>query len=63
VRLVNDWGVIVRMSERNFVKWLKLGASGDIQSADKFGKVIGSLSISTVDLDPEDFKFRLECLK
>ena len=55
MRLVNDFGEIVRMSERNFRKYLK-DCAQKVQPASKYGKVIGHLSLTSTDWTEEDFQ-------
>ena len=63
MRLVNDFGEIVRMSERNYLRYLKDGAEGNIQAASKYGKVLGTLSWTATDCEVQDYQHMYQSAK
>lgn len=60
MRLVNDFGDIVRMSESAYRRYLRHGAMGMPKSASDYGKVIADLSFTATDAEPEDFQNALD---
>jgi len=59
-RYVDDWGEIIRMTERNFRRFLRDGAKGILEDPKNYGVVIGNISFRTIDTSPEDFNNSLE---
>lgn len=60
MRLVNDYGQIVRMTEKNYRKWLEAGAIGHIRPACNYGNAVGHLSFTATNQTMEGFKSQLE---
>lgn len=60
MKLVNDYGVIVRMTAKQYVAFLRAGAAGQqgLSAAD-FGRVVGTLDLTATDWDANDFKSML----
>lgn len=61
-RFVNDYGVIFRMTERNYLKYIKasvkaLRAGKEALEPGKYGKEIGTLSFTSTDAKLIDFEW------
>lgn len=59
MRFIDDWGQLVRMSERAFWRFLRDGAAGKNPNASDYGKTIGIVDMHTVDAKPDDFRATL----
>jgi len=63
MRLVNCFGCIYRMSERNFRQFLRAGARDPSVRVDAYGKQIGVLSFSATDADAAEYQDVLEAIQ
>jgi hypothetical protein len=59
MRYVDDWGLIVRMTERNYLLYLKAGAAGRNPHPTDFGKTIGEISFRAIDKEESDYQEQL----
>ena len=53
---VNEFGTIVKMSDRNYRLFIEAGARGERVSASDYGKVICVVDCTTTDWDEKDFE-------
>lgn len=59
-RLVDYWGAIYRLSERNYVRFLRAGAAGvDAEPANFGGTFVGVVAFATVHADADAYQERL----
>lgn len=60
VKIVNSWGELYRMSDRNYLRYLRAGVDGKDPDASNFGKRIGVIAFTSIDAKPQDFKWTLD---
>lgn len=68
MKIVNDWGQLWRMSDRNYRRYLKSGINviprGLLPSPERFGgKLIGVIAFHAIDSRPSDYQFALDMLE
>lgn len=62
MRLVNCFGCIYRMSERNYRKFLRAGAADGSVRVDAYGKQIGVIDFTATDAEPREYQDTLDWL-
>lgn len=63
MRYVNWFGMLWRMSDRNFKRYLRRGAAGKGWDLDDFGTHVGSIDFHSTDANQQSFEDKLEDLR
>lgn len=60
MKVIDDWGVLVKMTDRDYLRYLRAGAEGkDPDSKDFGGRRIGEITFHTVDRTTRDYQDEL----
>jgi hypothetical protein len=60
MRYVNAYGEIVRMSERNYRKFLRDGMAGKNPIAGGYGRIVSVIDFNGTDARETDYEYALE---